>query len=128
MAVYQDRVPQAIALAIYALLIVGTIDNLIKMLILHGQRQLHPLLALLSVLGGIQALGPIGILIGPLAVTLLQTTLSIFRREVIELNNGPVEPIAESSTNTTAPPSPNPPTSPTSPNAAPEANTISTPQ
>jgi predicted PurR-regulated permease PerM len=125
MAVYQDRVPQAIALAIYALLIVGTIDNLIKMLILHGQRQLHPLLALLSVLGGIQALGPIGILIGPLAVTLLQTTLSIFRREVIELNNGPVEPIAEPSTNTTAPPSPNPPTSP---NAAPEANTISTPQ
>jgi len=87
MAIYQDRVPHALGLAVYAVLIVGTIDNLIKMLILHGQRQLHPLLALLSVLGGIQALGPIGILIGPLAVTLLQTTLSIFRRELIELNS-----------------------------------------
>lgn len=92
MAIYQDRVPQAIGLAVYAVLIVGTIDNLIKMLILHGQRQLHPLLALLSVLGGIQALGPIGILIGPLAVTLLQTTLSIFRRELTELNSAAIMP------------------------------------
>ena len=89
MAFYQDKIPNAIGLAIYALLIVGTIDNLIKMLILHGQSQLHPLLALLSVLGGMQALGPIGILIGPLAVTLLQTTLSILRRELSEFNASP---------------------------------------
>jgi predicted PurR-regulated permease PerM len=81
--------PNAIILAVYALLIVGTIDNLIKMLILHGQSQLHPLLALLSVLGGLQALGPIGILIGPLAVTLLQTTLSILRRELSDFNGIP---------------------------------------
>lgn len=108
MAIYQDRVPQALGLAAYAVLIVGTIDNLIKMLILHGQRQLHPLLALLSVLGGIQALGPIGILIGPLAVTLLQTTLSIFRRELIELNSTasmpeqPPSPSGSTASNNTA--------------------------
>jgi predicted PurR-regulated permease PerM len=119
MAVYQDRVPQAIALAIYALLIVGTIDNLIKMLILHGQRQLHPLLALLSVLGGIQALGPIGILIGPLAVTLLQTTLSIFRRELIELNSSAAETKTAPSTN---------PTAPNQPSAISEGNPASTAQ
>ena len=89
MALYQDKMPNAIILALYALLIVGTIDNLIKMLILHGQSQLHPLLALLSVLGGLQALGPIGILIGPLAVTLLQTTLSILRRELSDFNGLP---------------------------------------
>ena len=89
MALYQDKLPNAIILAVYALLIVGTIDNLIKMLILHGQSQLHPLLALLSVLGGLQALGPIGILIGPLAVTLLQTTLSILRRELSDFNGLP---------------------------------------
>jgi len=92
MAFYQEKIPNAIGLAVYALLIVGTIDNLIKMLILHGQSQLHPLLALLSVLGGMQALGPIGILIGPLAVTLLQTTLSILRRELSEFNSTPSTP------------------------------------
>ncbi len=114
MAIYQDRVPQAIGLAAYAVLIVGTIDNLIKMLILHGQRQLHPLLALLSVLGGIQALGPIGILIGPLAVTLLQTTLSIFRRELTELNStasaSDQPPLATVSTTSDKPESNNPKT------------------
>jgi len=88
-AFYQDKMPNAIGLTIYALIVVGTIDNLIKMLILHGQSQLHPLLALLSVLGGLQALGPIGILIGPLAVTLLQTTLSILRRELAEFHATP---------------------------------------
>ncbi|MFM8215046.1 MAG: AI-2E family transporter [Pirellula sp.] len=89
MAFYQEKIPNALGLTIYALVIVGTIDNLIKMLILHGQSQLHPLLALLSVLGGMQALGPIGILIGPLAVTLLQTTLSILRRELSDFNSTP---------------------------------------
>jgi len=92
MALYQDKMSNAIILTIYALVVVGTIDNFIKMLILHGQSQLHPLLALLSVLGGLQALGPIGILIGPLAVTLLQTTLSILRRELAEFNATPAAP------------------------------------
>ncbi len=49
---------------------------------MHGQSQLHPLLALLSVLGGVQALGPIGIVVGPMAVVLLQTSLSILQREM----------------------------------------------
>ncbi|HIM31482.1 MAG TPA: AI-2E family transporter, partial [Planctomycetes bacterium] len=54
----------------------------IKPLVLHGQSRLHPLLALLSVLGGVQALGPIGILVGPMIVVFLQTLLKILRREL----------------------------------------------
>ncbi|MEQ1828443.1 MAG: hypothetical protein ABL921_20950, partial [Pirellula sp.] len=46
--------------------------------------QLHPLLALLSVLGGIQSLGPIGILVGPMVVVLLQTLLGILRTELTQ--------------------------------------------
>jgi predicted PurR-regulated permease PerM len=43
---------------------------------------LHPLLALLSVLGGVATLGPIGILIGPMVVAFLQTLLKILQREI----------------------------------------------
>jgi hypothetical protein len=64
------------------MLVVGTVDNLVKVFVLHGQSQLHPLLALLSVLGGIQSLGPIGILVGPMVVVLLQTLLGILRTEL----------------------------------------------
>ncbi|TWT90112.1 putative inner membrane protein [Pseudobythopirellula maris] len=71
-----------IVLAIYGFAIVSTSDNLIKPIVLHGQSNLHPLLALLSVLGGIQVLGPIGILVGPMLVAFLQALLEMLRREM----------------------------------------------
>ncbi|AMV35481.1 putative inner membrane protein [Pirellula sp. SH-Sr6A] len=82
LAVYQENLTAAIGLGIWGSLVVASVDNVVKMLVLHGQSQLHPLLALLSVLGGIQALGPIGILIGPMVVVLLQTLLGILRQEL----------------------------------------------
>ena len=57
-------------------------DNVIKPIVLHGQSNLHPLLALLSVIGGVSTLGPIGIVIGPMVVVFLQTLLKILRREL----------------------------------------------
>jgi predicted PurR-regulated permease PerM len=75
----------AIILAIYGAVIVSTSDNFIKPLVLAGHSNLHPLLALLSVLGGVQALGPIGILVGPMIVVFLQTLLNILQRELVKL-------------------------------------------
>lgn len=72
----------AIFLALYGALVVSMVDNLIKPWVLHGQSKLHPLLALLSILGGIQVLGPIGILIGPMLVTFLQALLKMVRKEL----------------------------------------------
>lgn len=82
----ENRTGAAIGLAVYGAAVVSMVDNLIKPLVLHGQSNLHPLLALLSVLGGISALGPIGLLIGPMIVVFLQTTLEILRRELGELD------------------------------------------
>ena len=61
--------------------LVSMIDNIIKPLVLHGQSNLHPLLALLSILGGVQALGPIGILVGPMSVVFVQVLVRILHRE-----------------------------------------------
>lgn len=82
LAVYEENLIAAGLLALWGMLVVGTVDNLVKVFVLHGQSQLHPLLALLSVLGGIQSLGPIGILVGPMVVVLLQTLLGILRTEL----------------------------------------------
>jgi len=80
---FQDgRVTAAVVLAIYCAGIVSMADNVIKPLVLHGRANLHPLLALLSVLGGVQALGPIGIFIGPMAVAFLQTVLNMVHAEL----------------------------------------------
>ena len=92
-------------LALWGVLVVGTIDNVVKAVVLHGQSQLHPLLALLSVLGGVQALGPVGIVVGPMIVALLQTLLSILQRELLhfEQSDFALNTAASESTNTGTP-------------------------
>ncbi len=82
---FDGRPTAAIGLALYGMLIVSTADNIVKPMVLHGQSNLHPLFALLSVLGGVTALGPIGILIGPMITAFLQTLLEILQRELSRL-------------------------------------------
>lgn len=83
---FDNNLSAAVGLALYGTLVVSMSDNLIKPLVLHGQSNIHPLLALLSVLGGVAALGPIGILIGPMIVAFLQTLLKILQREMTKLD------------------------------------------
>jgi hypothetical protein len=61
---------------------VSGIDNVIKPFVLHGQSKLHPLLALLSILGGVTVLGPVGLLVGPMLVSFLQALLNMLRKEL----------------------------------------------
>lgn len=75
----------AIGMGVYGAAVVSSIDNVIKPYVLHGQSNLHPLLALLSVLGGIQLLGPIGILVGPMLVAFMQALLEMLKKELDSL-------------------------------------------
>jgi predicted PurR-regulated permease PerM len=92
LAIYEQNFWAAGLLAGWGVLVVGTIDNLVKAVVLHGQSQLHPLLALMSIIGGVQALGPIGIVVGPMVVAMLQTLLGILRRELSNLETAAAEP------------------------------------
>jgi predicted PurR-regulated permease PerM len=96
LAVYEENFLAAGLLALWGMLVVGWVDNIVKMYVLHGQSQLHPLLALLSVLGGIQSLGPIGILVGPMVVVLLQTLLGILRTELTHFRKSEDSPTENS--------------------------------
>ena len=84
--IVDNRTGAAIGLAIYGATVVSMIDNLIKPFVLHGQSNLHPLLALLSVLGGVSALGPIGIIVGPMVVSFLQALLNMLHLELQEFD------------------------------------------
>ena len=81
--VVEERTWAAVALAVYGAAIVSQADNFVKPMLLRGRANLHPLLALLSILGGVQALGPVGIVVGPMLVVFLQTLLNILHRELI---------------------------------------------
>lgn len=84
---FSGRPVAGIVLALYGLLVVSMIDNVIKPMVLHGQSKLHPLLALLSIIGGVQALGPIGIFVGPMVVSFLQAVLNMFHAELRALGS-----------------------------------------
>jgi predicted PurR-regulated permease PerM len=90
----QGHTTAALLLAVYCIAVVSTIDSLIKPLVLRGRSNLHPLLALLSVLGGAQALGPIGIFVGPMVVAFLQTLLNMVHAELNSLTNSAAKPTA----------------------------------
>jgi predicted PurR-regulated permease PerM len=62
-------------------LVVSSIDNVLKPIIIRGRTDMHPLLVFLSVLGGLQAFGFIGILLGPLMVALFLTFLNFYQLE-----------------------------------------------
>jgi predicted PurR-regulated permease PerM len=79
---HDDRPTAAFMLALYCGGVVSMVDNIIKPYILHGQANLHPLLALLSVIGGVQVLGPIGILVGPMLVAFLQALVNMLNKEI----------------------------------------------
>ena len=74
----------ALALFLYGAGVVSSIDNVIKMYVLHGRSTMHPLFALLSVLGGVKVFGPIGILVGPMVVVFMQTLLEILNHELAD--------------------------------------------
>lgn len=70
--------PQAFGLLAWGMLAVGLIDNILGPKLVGKRMQLHPLLVLLSVLGGIMFFGPSGIFLGPLSLSLLSVFLSIY--------------------------------------------------
>lgn len=71
----------AIGLLIWAFVMVGMIDNFLGPLVVSKKIKISSLLILFSVLGGISLLGPVGVLVGPLTISLLYTLISIYRNE-----------------------------------------------
>ncbi len=60
-------------------LVVSSIDNVLKPAIIRGRTDMHPLLVFLSVLGGLEAFGFLGVILGPLVVAFFLSFLNFYR-------------------------------------------------
>lgn len=56
------------------------LDNIVKTRLIGSQARMHDLLVFLSILGGLGAFGPIGILYGPLLAVAFLTFADLYRR------------------------------------------------
>ncbi|MED5399597.1 MAG: AI-2E family transporter [Planctomycetota bacterium] len=81
----------AVVLTAFGVGVIGMLDNVIRVHVLQTDTKLHPLLAFVSVLGGVHAMGLWGVFIGPIVACCLHALVGIFNAELgrVDLNDSP---------------------------------------
>lgn len=72
---------QAIGILLYGVIIVGSTDNLIRLYVLERLANVHPLVTLIGVIVGVPLFGFIGLIFGPLLVSLFMLIIKIYKEE-----------------------------------------------
>lgn len=70
-----------IIFTIIAVAVIGLVDNFIGPQLIGNRIHLHPLLILLSILGGILSFGAVGLFFGPIIVAVMMALIDIYRTE-----------------------------------------------
>ena len=71
--------------SIFSALLVSLVDNFVRPLLVSGRAQVSTLTVFIGVLGGISAFGTIGIVLGPVVLSLIIALLQF----TIEVRRGP---------------------------------------
>ncbi|MDP2314232.1 MAG: AI-2E family transporter [Pseudomonadota bacterium] len=75
---YTQGDPTRAVLMVLVGLVVGVVDNVVRPLVLRGREEMHPLVSLLAILGGLAAFGIPGAFLGPLIASLAISVLDIW--------------------------------------------------
>ena len=96
---------KAIGMAAYGVLVISMVDNIVKPIILRkGSAQIHTMLGFLSIMGGLLAFGPKGLIVGPVVLSLVLSGYRIYRYDILRWREEehldpdappPLEPAAE---------------------------------
>jgi predicted PurR-regulated permease PerM len=77
----QGNTQAAIGLLIYGGVVVGTTDNLFRLIVQKRLADIHPLITLIGVVVGVPLFGFIGLIFGPLLVSLFLLLIKIYKNE-----------------------------------------------
>jgi predicted PurR-regulated permease PerM len=72
---------RAWGILIYGVVVVGTTDNIIRLYVLKKLDDVHPLVTLIGVIVGVPLFGFIGLIFGPLLISLFMIVMRIYKRE-----------------------------------------------
>jgi predicted PurR-regulated permease PerM len=73
---------QAVALAVWGALVIGSADNLLRPVLVGNRTRMHELLVFFGVLGGLEAFGFIGLIMGPVVIAVTLALIGIVWQEV----------------------------------------------
>jgi len=80
----EGRPGAALFVAIWSLALTGTVDNLIRPIIVRGKSDVPLLLVFLGAFGGLGTFGVIGLLVGPVMVAVLLALFRIYEEELAQ--------------------------------------------
>ncbi|MBT0607348.1 AI-2E family transporter [Aequorivita echinoideorum] len=72
---------QAWGILLYGLIVVGSTDNIIRLYVLKKLDDVHPLITLIGVIVGVPLFGFIGLIFGPLLISLFIVVVKIYKDE-----------------------------------------------
>jgi predicted PurR-regulated permease PerM len=70
---------KAAILLVFGILIISQIDNFLRPLFISGKTQIHTLVLLFSILGGLSVFGFLGLVLGPILMALCVSILELYR-------------------------------------------------
>jgi predicted PurR-regulated permease PerM len=85
------RYGAAVGLAVWGVVVVGMVDNVLRPLVYRRWASIHPLVTLVGALGGVRYFGILGILIGPLGLSYLFELTRMYHQEYVEAARNPGE-------------------------------------
>ena len=81
--VIQHRYGAAIAVALYGMIVIGTVDNIFRLLLQKKLADIHPLITIFGVIIGIPMFGFWGVIFGPLLLSVFILFFNMYRRDFI---------------------------------------------
>lgn len=78
------NLPYAIGLALWGIIIVGLVDNFLVPYLYSRGVQIHELIMLFAVFGGLVIFGPIGFILGPIVISLFFALIDIYQSIILK--------------------------------------------
>lgn len=76
----------ALGLTIWAITVVGLVDNLLSPILIGSRTKMPEVLVLISILGGLQLFGPIGFIVGPTVLASVMVIIELYKNGILEVS------------------------------------------
>jgi predicted PurR-regulated permease PerM len=74
----------AIGMALWGVIVVGNVDNIIRPMVFRRWAQIHPFITIIGAFAGINYFGLLGLLIGPLAISYFFELIRMYKAEYLQ--------------------------------------------
>jgi predicted PurR-regulated permease PerM len=84
-----DQELKGVILLTFGFVVISTVDNVIRSVLVSDRARVHPLVVFFGVLGGVFAFGAVGILVGPVLIVVAGALMEMTRLSLFPDESGP---------------------------------------